>query len=133
MTSYYKKLDELKVKLFRLHFLLTEEQTEQAIADGVEQFQICFSQAMECLDFFIETEYKQKAESNDHLLQLSLEHKLFNQSMIDSMKKMLADYDLVQKGKNIEKIYPVIKESYARYLQMVLDMLTHMGEEAEEE
>jgi hypothetical protein len=133
MSSYIKKIEELKVKLFRLHFLLTEEQTEQFIRDAIEQFKICYEGAMECLEIFIQNEYNQKSKSFKHTLELALEHRLFNQGMIESMQQMLDDYNAMQKRKKAETIYPLLQEKYARFLQMIYDMLMHMGEEAEEE
>jgi len=133
MSSYIKKLDELKVKLFRLHFLLTEEQNEQAVADGISQFKICYESAMDCLDIFIQDEYDDKSKSNKNTLELAFKHRLFNEGMIHSMYKMLDDYTLAQKGKHLEEIYQNLKENYARFLQMIFDMLTHMGEEPEDE
>ncbi len=133
MSSYIKNLEELKVKLFRLHFLLTEEQSEQAVLDGNRQFVLCYESAMECLKNYIQNEYNQISKSYNHTLELALEHRLFNQGMIESMQLMLRDYNLVKKGKNLETVYPVLQEKYGRFLQMILDMLTHMGEDAEEE
>ncbi len=133
MSSYIKKLDELKVKLFRLHFLLTEEQNEQITFDGIAQFKICFIGAMECLDEFIQNEFNQKSKSYGNLLDLAFEHRLFNQGMIESMRQMLADYNLVEKGKKMQAVYEEVKNNYSRFLQMIFDMLTHMGEDAEEE
>ena len=133
MDSYIKKLEELKVKLFRLHFLLTEQQTEQAMLDGLDQFKICYEGAMECLENFIQIEFNQKSKSYKHALELALEHRLFNQDMIESMQKMMEDYNLVQKGKNLESVYRALQEKYARFLQMIFDMLIRMGEDPEEE
>ena len=133
MSSYIKKLEELKVKLFRLHFLLTEEQTEQARFDGVSQFKICYEGAMECLEIFIHNEFSQESKSYNETLELALEHRLFNQKMIESMQQMSGDYNLAVKGKNLESIYQILQDKYAGFLQMIFDMLTHMGEEAEEE
>ncbi len=133
MSSYLKQLEELKVKLFRLHFLLTEEQSEQAVLDGNSQFVLCYESAMECLKNYIQNEHNQISKSYNNTLELALEHRLFNQGMIESMQLMLRDYNLVKKGKNLETVYPVLREKYGRFLQMILDMLTHMGEDAEEE
>ena len=133
MGDYLKKLDELKIKLFRLHFLLTEEQTEQIRLDGIGQFKICFEGAMDCLRVFIQDEFKQKSKSYTQTLESAMECRLFNQQMTSSMQQMLTDYNLAHKGKNLDHVYLGLQEKYAGYLQMIFDMLTHMGEDAEEE
>jgi hypothetical protein len=132
LDSYTEKLGALKIKLYRLHFLLTEEQTGQNLLDGLEQFKVCYKSAMECLQLFIKEEYKQQSKSYKDTLELALEHRLFNEGMIESMFKMAGDFEKAEKSKNNPEIYKAVQEDYARYLQMIFDMLIRMGEDPEE-
>ncbi len=133
MDSYIEKLDALKIKLYRLHFLLTEEQTEQNLLDAMAQFKVCYKSAMECLELFIKEEYKQQSKSYKETLELALKYRLFNEGMIESMLQMAGDFEKAEKPKNNPEIYKAVQENYARYLQMIFDMLIRMGEEPEEE
>ncbi len=54
---YENKLEYLKKKLYRLHFLLTENENEINIRDSLKQFQDCFKDTMTELSNFLLNEY----------------------------------------------------------------------------
>lgn len=132
MSSYIKKLEELKIMLFRLHFLLTEAQSKQAEADSIVQFKICYNLAMECLAGFIKDEFDIKSKSDINILDVALEKRLFNKDMIDSMREMEADFSKLDDAAFQQEAHQKIQNKYARFLQMSYDMLVRMGQDAEE-
>jgi len=131
MTDY--QLGDLKKKLYRLHFLLTEHEDESTIQESLKHFQNCFKDSMLELLHFFQNEYKLIPKDNNEIIKYSLEYKLFNTQMTDQLKIMLYDFEKLQSGDNSEEIYTKIKESYAGNLQMIHDMLSRMGQDAQEE
>lgn len=131
--NYENQLDELKKKLYRLHFLLTEKEDSETIQNSLKQFLLCFEGTMQELTNFLFSEYKTDPQSNMEILDYSFEYKLFNQQMIDSLKIMVSDYEEVKSSRANNELYYKVKNNYAGYLQMIYDMLTRMGLDAEEE
>lgn len=127
------QLNDLKKKLYRLHFLLTNSENEITIRETLDHFLDCFKDIMSELAGFITSEYAHKPETNNHIIDLSFEHKLFNKEMTEQLKRMVDDSEKLESAENSEEIYIKIKEKYAGNLQMIYDMLSRMGQDAEEE
>jgi len=127
------QLDELKKKLYRLHFLLTEKENEGTIKESLHQFEDCFKDTMSELSSFIANEYKQDNSNYFDIVDSAFEHKLFNREMTDDLKIMVSETDQLINDENPAGIYSRIRESYAGYLQMIHDMLSRMGQDAEED
>ena len=127
------QLEDLKKKLYRLHFLLTEKEDAISIQESLKQFQICFKGAMLELSNFLFSEHGVSPKDNFEILELSLEYKLFNQHMTELLGTMVGDFNQLVSGKNTEQVYNKIKENYAGNLQIIHDMLTRMGQDVEED
>lgn len=131
--NYENQLEDLKKNLYRLHFLLTEKEDEETKQKSVKQFMSCLEGAMQELTYFLVNEYNVNPKTNLKILDCSFEYKLFNQQMTDDLKNMANDYEEVKSSVKNDQLYNKIKNSYAGYLQMIYDMLTRMGLDAEEE
>ena len=53
---YETNLEDLKKKLYRLHFLLTEKENEATIKESLKQFHSCFRDTMNELSAFLSNE-----------------------------------------------------------------------------
>jgi len=126
-------LESLKKKLFRLHFLLTDRENAESVRESEEYFKLCFTEAMSELASFLSTEYNEAPKNNDEILECAFKHKLFNQEMIESLKKMVKDFNDLQVGKNRDQIYFNIRDRYAAFLQVIHDMLAKMGQDVEDD
>lgn len=128
-----KHLESLKKKLFRLHFLLTDRENDESVHESEEYFKLCFTEAMSELASFLSAEYNEAPKNNDEILEYAFKHKLFNQEMIESLKKMVNDFNDLQVGKNRDQIYVNIRDRYAAFLQVIHDMLAKMGQDVEDD
>ena len=126
-------MEGLKEKLFRLHFLLTEKETDEIIKQGLEQFKGCFDDAMSELSGFLSDTYKIKLKDNVDVVERAFEYKLVNREMVQQLKEMVNDYEQIGSAENLKSVHKRIQEEYAGYLQMIYDMLSRMGQDAEEE
>ena len=131
--SNENQLEDLKKKIYRLHFLLTEKEDANSIQESLKQFQLCLKGAMLELSNFLFSEHGVSPKDNIEILELSFKYKLFNQNMTGLLKNMIQDFELLEAGKNTEQVYNKTKENYAGNLQMIHDMLTRMGQDAEDE
>jgi uncharacterized membrane protein YgaE (UPF0421/DUF939 family) len=126
-------LEDLKKKLYRLHFLLTEKENEATINESLKQFSSCFSATMIELSIYLSNEYRINIKNNQEIVESAFTHKLFNKNMTEELKIMISESEKLIDGENSAETYKNIKESYAGYLQMIHDMLARMGQDAEEE
>lgn len=130
MSVDEKKLKDLKQKLYRLHFLLTEKQNEETRAEGINQFVICFTSMIDNLDDFLKTEYSINSENESDVIEKSFENNLFNENTLSEMRDMLHSKEDSVNDQNHSDIYKDIQDNYARLIQMIHDLLKRMGEEA---
>lgn len=130
---FENNLEDLKKKLYKLHFLLTEKEDANSVKESLKQFQLCFKDTMLELSNYLANEYRLSPKDNIEILELSFEYKLFNKNMTEQLKNMLQDFEQLISGEKPEKVYGKIKENYAGYLQMIYDMLTRMGQDIEDE
>lgn len=133
MADYLQEAEKIKIKLYRLHFLLTEPESDEIMKDGVKQFKICFQEIIGFLSDFLFEEFSINAESHLAVLTASFKKKLFTESMITSLKEMEIDFQSLNYQKIDIEIYKRIKAVHAQHLQVIYDMLTHMGEDASDE
>jgi len=127
------QVEKLKTKLFRMHFLLTEPETDEIIKDGFKQFKMCFIDVLAFLSDYMTEELKVESSSNLELLDNAFKNKLFTEQMTFSLKEMEVDYKMLPSGKNKSEIYSKIKSTYAQHLQLIYDMLVLMGQDGEDE
>ena len=133
MITNENSLDDLKKKLYRLHFLLTEKENTDSVKKSLQQFIECFNHAMSELSAFLENEYKLAAGNNMEIAELSFQYKLINKEMSQEFKQMITDAEILEQIDSPEKIYSNIKIHHAGHLQMIYDMLSRMGQDAEDE
>jgi len=126
-------VEGLKEKLFKLHFLLTEKETEETVRQGLDQFKSCFVEAMSELSTFLLETYDVHTKNNNDIVEQAFEYKLVNAEMAQKLKVMANDFEQIDSTGNNKFIHKKIQESYAGYLQMIYDMLSRMGQDAEEE
>ena len=130
MSVNEKKLEDLKQKLYRLHFLLTEQQNEETKVAGINQFVTCFSSMIDNLKDFLTTEYGINVTDDKDVVENSFEYNLFNENTLVEMRNMLQAKENAEKNQKNFIIYEEIQNNYARLIQMIHDLLKHMGEEA---
>jgi len=128
MENYEKSLEDLKIKLYRLHFLLTEKQTPESISETLKHFTICFEHAFDCLAMYFKNEKDTILKSPSEVIAASLKQQLFNQQTIEILTTMAQDYEQVKKAEDSGLINS-IADPYARLLQMIYDMLVGMGKD----
>ncbi|MCB0283199.1 MAG: hypothetical protein KDF60_11515 [Calditrichaeota bacterium] len=130
MSVNEKKLEDLKQKLYRLHFLLTEQQNEETKVAGINQFVTCFSSMIDNLKDFLTTEYGINVTDDKDVVENSFEYNLFNENTLVEMRNMLQAKENAEKNQKNFIIYEEIQNNYARLIQMIHDLLKRMGEEA---
>lgn len=125
--------EKIKIKLYRLHFLLTEPESEEVQGEGIKQFKMCFKEVLRFLATYLQEEFGITTNTNLEVLSSSFEKKLFTQNMTTSLNEMEHDFRSLKSSKNTNEIYKRIKSIHAHHLQVIYDMLTRMGEDPEEE
>ena len=133
MTEYKDKVENIKINLYRLHFLLTETESEENQREGIDQFKLCFNEVVSFLAEFLKEEFSISAKSVLEILAASFEKRLFTKDMTNSLNEMAADFKALKSKKNVTEIYPRIKSIHGHHLQVIYDMLIKMGEDVDNE
>lgn len=133
MFKLEEELEELKTKLNRMHFLLTDTITDETKVDIIGQFQICFEAAFAALGNYLKETFNEKPVSAKYINKSAFKHGLYNERMTILLTEMIDDYTISKKRKNNDELLPAIQSSYTGVLQMFYDMLIRMGEDAQEE
>lgn len=128
-----KKLEDLKLKLYRLHFLLTEKQNDETRQNGINQFIECSKSAYENLADYLNSEYSVKVKSPKDVVEKSFQKNLFNETTMLELEEMNKALEQAETNENISEIFSDVQENYSRLLQMIYDMLKRMGEEPHED
>jgi hypothetical protein len=128
-----QQLENAKIKLFRLHFLLTEPQTDEIIEEALKQFELCFSELIKHLSEYLEENAGIKSGTSVDVFENAFKKKLFTQDMTEKLKNMAEDFNLITFGKEKTQIFEKVRDAYAHYLQVIYDMLIKMGQDAEDE
>ncbi len=131
MTENIIEAGKIKATLYRLHFLLTEPQTDEIRKESILQFKICFKAIFSLLANYLSAEFNITTRSNLQVLEASFEKKMFTEDMTFSLKEMEKDFETID-SLNSDDIYIKIKELHARHLQLIFDMIARMGQDPEE-
>ncbi len=84
MTENIIEAGKIKATLYRLHFLLTEPQTDEIRKESILQFKICFKAIFSLLANYLSAEFNITTRSNLQVLEASFEKKMFTEDMTSS-------------------------------------------------
>lgn len=127
-----QKILKIKTKIFRLHFLLTEPESDDIIQQSFEQFKFCFRDVFDYLADYLKSVFEVKLPSDNEIIISAFKNKLITELFSKSLKVMENDYQSLVASKKSPEIFARIKSDYAQYLQLIYDMLERMGQDIED-
>ncbi len=122
-------IEKVKKDLQRIHFLLTEPETEDTRRETIRRFKEVFSGVVALLDLFLKREYGVSTRSAEDTLQQGQILKLYNTPTFKRLGKLAADMDSA--GADVEQVFGRIRDDYVFLLRLLLDMLSRYGEEVD--
>jgi len=123
-------LEKVRGRLQRLHFLLTEPESDAIHEETRQQFAVVYRELNELLGRYLENEFAVQAGDAGELYRLGHEKRLYNAETLGRLQKMAAQGH--GKPKDLSAFYENVRDDYVFLLRMLHDMLQRMGEEPEE-
>ncbi len=132
MLDYLKDdLETVKKELQRIHFFLTEPETEEIRRQTLDYFDTVFKDTLALLSRFLKEEYSVREKEASGIISRGFELKLYNAPTYKRLKELAAD--MRGKKKDVEAVFARIRDDYVFLLRLLLDMLSRFGDEADEE
>ncbi len=122
-------IEKVKKDLQRIHFLLTEPETEDIRRETYSRFKEVFTRVVDLLDHFIEREYGVDTKNMADTLQQGQVLKLYNSPTYKRLGELAAD--MGQEGVDMEQVFGRIRDDYVFLMRLLLDMLSRYGEEVD--
>ncbi|HED11237.1 MAG TPA: hypothetical protein ENJ10_11165 [Caldithrix abyssi] len=122
-------IEKVKKDLQRIHFLLTEPETEDIRRETYSRFKEVFTRVVDLLDHFIEREYGVDTKNMADTLQQGQVLKLYNSPTYKRLGELAAD--MGQEGVDMELVFGRIRDDYVFLMRLLLDMLSRYGEEVD--
>ncbi len=122
-------IEKVKKDLQRIHFLLTEPETEDIRRETHSRFKEVFAGVVGLLDRFLEREYGVSTKTTAETLQQGQLRKLYNNTTYERLGELAADMGTGRA--DAKKVFGRIRDDYVFLLRLLLDMLSRYGEEVD--
>jgi len=127
--KFREELDELREDLNNLHFVITEPDNPKNRDLACKLFAIVFDNLIKALALLLDQNGTDQVASPEDILAISYARSMFNRQTFMEMKQMAEN----RVTNDLNVIYPRLRENDARLLQMMVDMLSNLGEEYSDE
>jgi len=122
-------IEKVKKDLQRIHFLLTEPETEDIRLETYNRFKEVFIRVVGLLELFLDKEYGVSTKTVADTLQQGQVLKLYNSPTYQRLGNLAADME--PDGMDVEQVFGRIRDDYVFLLRLLLDMLSRYGEEVD--
>lgn len=122
-------IEKVKKDLQRIHFLLTEPETEDIRLETYNLFKEVFIRVVGLLELFLDKEYGVSTKTVADTLQQGQILKLYNSPTYQRLGNLAADME--PDGMDVEQVFGRIRDDYVFLLRLLLDMLSRYGEEVD--